>query len=623
MRSLSLLFLIVFSQVVNSQPIMTLEGRDNIVNLATSAVYLEDSTGGLQIVDVVKPEKAAQFKPVNKQSIAFGLTPSFFWIKAKIINRGNNALFLKISNNSLTDIKVFELVNTNVEKYYHTGNWLPFNKREIKNIDHLISLHALENQVSEIYIRVMHVRGTQFPVYIGTATAFYTIDTERGFVDGIYYGLMLLMVLYNLFIYFSLRDKSYLYYVVYVLLIAMLNASMDGYAFRYFWPAHPYINQYEDIWASLSGIAAIIFTSSFLNIKQTSPVFHKIFKVILFTYILSIALVLTKRFSIGMIATEVITLIFIFCIFTAAYIIMKNGYKPAKLFLLAWSMLLLSAVVFILKDYGFLLYNALTVNALQIGSAVEVLMLSIALADRINTYRREKAKAQKELIESLQEKSTMQHDMLELEATALRSQMNPHFIFNCINSIKALIKQQEDTKAIDYLTTFSKLLRTILSNAEKRTISLFDEIETCRLYIKLESMRFQNKFSYSINIDEGLDLKSIEVPALILQPFIENAIWHGLLQNGMPGTLNIMIEEKQGSIQCTIDDNGIGREQSLKNKVIYQGDTHQSRGINLTQSRLNIDNALSNRNAAIEIFDKTNATGQAIGTTVILTFKEY
>lgn len=623
MRVYLLLFLSAFSQYVKSQPVIVLEGTDSLVNLATSSLFLEDSSGNLRIGDVVSREKARQFKPVNKQLIAFGLTRSFFWINAKIINKSNNALFLKISNNSLTDIKVFEIANTRIDKYYHAGDWLPFNKREIKNIDHLISLHASKNQVSEIYIRVMHVRGTQFPVYIGTATAFYTIDTERSFVDGIYYGLMLLMVLYNLFIYFSLKDRSYLYYVAYVLLIAMFNASMDGYAFRYFWPTHPALNQYEDIWAALSGIAAIIFASSFLNIRQTSPVFHKIFMGILVTYILAIVLIISKHFSIGMIVTELITLVFILCIFTAAYIIMKNGYKPAELFLVAWSMLLLSAAVFILKDYGFLPYNAITVNALQIGSAVEALLLSIALADRINIYRREKAKAQRELIETLQEKSTMQHNMLELEATALRSQMNPHFIFNCINSIKALIKQQQDAKAIDYLTTFSKLLRTILSNAEKRTITLFDEIETCRLYIKLESMRFEKKFTYTINIDDGLDLKSIEVPALILQPFIENAIWHGLLQNGTPGTLTIIIKEQHGAIQCTIDDNGIGREQSLKNKAIYQDDTHQSRGINITQSRLNIDNALSNRNAAVQIVDKTNATGQAVGTTVVLTFKEY
>src|SRR6185369_4454367 len=106
-----------------------------------------------------------------------------------------------------------------------------------------------------------------------------------------------------------------------------------------------------------------------------------------------------------------------------------------------------------------------------------------------------------------------------LEAKALRAQMNPHFIFNCMNSIKSLIQKNEHEKAINYLTTFSKLIRTVFQNSDKREITLYDEIETCRLYTELESMRFGKKFSHEFNINEKLDLKSIMVPALILQPF--------------------------------------------------------------------------------------------------------
>jgi sensor histidine kinase YesM len=125
-------------------------------------------------------------------------------------------------------------------------------------------------------------------------------------------------------------------------------------------------------------------------------------------------------------------------------------------------------------------------------------------------------------------KASHEKEILELEARALRAQMNPHFIFNCMNSIKSLIQRKEEDKAITYLTTFSKLIRTIFQNSDKREITLHDEIETCRLYTQLENMRFGNKLSYSFDIDETIDLKSITVPALILQPFIENAnmAWH-------------------------------------------------------------------------------------------------
>jgi sensor histidine kinase YesM len=124
------------------------------------------------------------------------------------------------------------------------------------------------------------------------------------------------------------------------------------------------------------------------------------------------------------------------------------------------------------------------------------------------------------------ERASLSIKLIETEAQALRAQMNPHFIFNCLNSIKSLMQQNDNEKATTYLVTFSKLIRTIFQNSDKREITLFDEIETCRLYAQLESMRFGNKLSCKFEIEESIDLKSIMIPALILQPFIENAIWH-------------------------------------------------------------------------------------------------
>jgi sensor histidine kinase YesM len=365
-----------------------------------------------------------------------------------------------------------------------------------------------------------------------------------------------------------------------------------------------------------------LFVTHFLNTKENAPFFHKAFIGLFAAFIVNIIIIASGNFLVGTSIMETISLLSVACTFGSAYVIMRKGFKPAKFFLIAWTLLLVCITVFILKDFNLVPYNDLTVNALQIGSGAEALLLSIALADRINLYRREKARAQRELIQSLQEKTTMQHEMLELEAKALRSQMNPHFIFNCMNSIKALIQQKEEDKAVTYLTTFSKLLRTILQNLDKREISLFDEIETCRLYTQLESMRFGNKFSYSFTVDEYLDIKSIQVPALILQPFIENAIWHGLMPKEEEGYLKVSVEKQDSAVFCTIDDNGIGRELSTKNKFKHQASTHQSKGVKLTQSRLDLDNALNKRSASVKIIDKKDQFENAAGTTVVVSFKE-
>jgi sensor histidine kinase YesM len=135
-----------------------------------------------------------------------------------------------------------------------------------------------------------------------------------------------------------------------------------------------------------------------------------------------------------------------------------------------------------------------------------------------------------------------------------------------MNSIKALIQNNEKRQSIEYLTSFSKLIRTLFQNSDKRQISLYDEIETCRLYMRLESMRLNEKLKYDFFIDPNLDLKSVMVPAMIVQPFIENAIWHGIVPKD-GGIINVSVKRNEDIVICEVDDNGIGRERSKLNKT--------------------------------------------------------
>ncbi len=214
-------------------------------------------------------------------------------------------------------------------------------------------------------------------------------------------------------------------------------------------------------------------------------------------------------------------------------------------------------------------------------------------------------------------KATHEKELLELESKALRAQMNPHFIFNCLNSIKALIQEDEKQKATDYLTTFSKLIRTLFQNSDKRQISLFDEVETCRLYTELEAMRLDGKLNYNFNIDPNIDLKSVMVPALIIQPFIENAIWHGIVPKE-EGTITVTIKQHEDAIICEVDDNGIGRELSRLNKPVTPV-IHESKGVHLSQARIDLEKKLNESQASIKIIDKYE-NNKAAGTLVVLTF---
>ena len=183
------------------------------------------------------------------------------------------------------------------------------------------------------------------------------------------------------------------------------------------------------------------------------------------------------------------------------------------------------------------------------------------------------------------------------------------------------MQEKENEKGITYLTTFSKLIRTLFNNADKKDISLYDEIETCKYYLQLEAMRFDAKFTYSVNVDEHIDLKSTQIPALIIQPFIENAIWHGIVPSGSGGNVSVNITRKEDAIEISIDDDGIGREASAKNRSASSL-THQSKGVNLTQTRLELNNLLQQRQAVLETIDKKDEQGNSTGTIVIIKIKE-
>ena len=190
----------------------------------------------------------------------------------------------------------------------------------------------------------------------------------------------------------------------------------------------------------------------------------------------------------------------------------------------------------------------------------------------------------------------------ELENSALRTQMNPHFIFNSLNTINSFISRNETVQAHQYISKFSKLIRNILDHSRQRQILLSDELEVLNLYIQIEQIRFENKFEYEINVADNIDTSAIVLPPLIIQPFVENAILHGLLPLENKGHLRIKIERKGDLLLCTVEDNGIGREKAKtlrKNHLVK----HKSHGIEITLKRIKLFNKQHGKDATVLITD--------------------
>ncbi|MBC7949748.1 MAG: histidine kinase [Chitinophagaceae bacterium] len=229
-----------------------------------------------------------------------------------------------------------------------------------------------------------------------------------------------------------------------------------------------------------------------------------------------------------------------------------------------------------------------------------------------------RARAEEERREAQNILMSTQQKMTEVEMQALRAQMNPHFIFNCLNSINRYIVKSDQTTASLYLTKFAKLIRRILDNSNSKNVILTNELEALKLYIEMEALRFDKKFTYEINVENNLGTDTIEVPPLIIQPYVENAIWHGLLHKENSGHLSISVRmASEGMLQCIIEDNGIGREKAkeLRSKTAT---SRKSLGMQLTENRLSLLNKHAELNASIEIIDLMNGHNQAGGTKVVL-----
>ncbi|HEY8969016.1 MAG TPA: histidine kinase, partial [Puia sp.] len=214
--------------------------------------------------------------------------------------------------------------------------------------------------------------------------------------------------------------------------------------------------------------------------------------------------------------------------------------------------------------------------------------------------------------------------MTELEHTALQAQMNPHFIFNCLNSIQQYIFDQDILAANKYITGFARLIRATLHNSTKDLIPLEDELEYLSTYLSLEKLRFKEKMSYTIEVAPDLPVDGgYWVPPMIIQPYVENCMRHGLRHRKMAGGyIRISLREENGKLTVIVEDNGIGREKAASYKT-REHIEYQSKGMSLTADRIRLINSSHEENIEVEIIDLKDAQGIATGTRVVLKFPKF
>ncbi len=430
-------------------------------------------------------------------------------------------------------------------------------------------------------------------------------------------GIIFILTLYHFLLYFQHKSSTYIYYASYTLLLFLAYFTFTENDFlstltksvkSFFLLIHQFL-----VWSY--NILYYYFVFRFLNFTKHHPKNNKIIKKILISlFFLGLIGVLdaiikqdeTLLASLYIIVyVPVIILLTIYCF----YLVYNTPEKTKYYILIGSFVLFLSSLLTILiidfkifttnPDIGFLIFYS--------GIVIENIFFSLGLGLRQKEILIERNDAKNKLIQKLQEnedlkekvnlqlqeKITVLSEQIQLreevetlKLTAFKSQMNPHFIFNALNSIKLYIVNNKSKKAAHYLNKFSKLIRKILEASDQIETTLQEELNTIRLYMSIENIRFSNKIEFSIYTDENINLNTVKVPPLLLQPFVENAIWHGLSSKKSNKKIELIIYKIENNfIEIIIVDNGIGRKASAKiksKKSIHR----KSKGINIINERL-------------------------------------
>lgn len=387
--------------------------KEGIVENGFTPSYYRDGSNQATIKQIINQK----FKPIKSEIFNFGLDTATFWIKMtrqseKIFT--DNILFIDQSRLKLAEMYVLKKDNV-IQIDPHNSSLYTNNKLSQGKI---FKLPTSLNKDDVIFLRLRATETFLAPVSIRSEGSLLSTFSLRGIIFGFYTGIMAIMFVYNLFLFIIIRDKSYLYYIFYIMFTWLTQISIQGYSSDYFWQSGSTIDNYSVVlFSSLTLVFTSLFTLSFLNTRVFSKNWHKL--ITIFFYLTLVNLIILAVFGIyaAFAIMQILTVTgTILALSAANFVYFKRHFKPAGYYLVAWSVLLIGAILFIMKDYEFIPYNNFTIYLLQIASAIEVMLLSFALADKINFFKKENEVAQAQALNaSLENQKLIREQNIVLE----------------------------------------------------------------------------------------------------------------------------------------------------------------------------------------------------------------
>lgn len=395
---------------MNGQDAWVINSEESLGYVAESAAYWRDSSANADI----HAAKRAEFTPGQQNVLNFNRDNAAYWIRIPVVNNSENSQFyLQLEHPMIDSLEIYfgeEEVPT-----YLAGDRYDFKDRPVEHPTFLFPFELLPGDSTMIYVRAKSQDQIFLPLRIGSREDIIVDNSRKGVFLGIYIGVIFVMFFYNLFVYITTKDVSYLYYILYILFIGLAQASLEGLTFQYLFPTSPgWYNASSVFFSALAGFSAIAFAKVFVRTKEFTPRLHRgliVFQVIygasMITYLFGAVALSYTLVDTGALTVSIYALIFV-------TVIARKGYRPAKFFLLAWTVFLSGLFVFALRNFGVIEYSFWSKSILEIGSGLEAILLSIALADRINTLKKEKEASQEEALRVSKENERIVREQNEI-----------------------------------------------------------------------------------------------------------------------------------------------------------------------------------------------------------------
>ncbi|WP_299463762.1 7TM diverse intracellular signaling domain-containing protein [uncultured Microscilla sp.] len=374
-----------------AQKVLYLDGSDRIIDVTPYVGFFTDTTHQITLQKIRTPEIQKHFKLNKQNKVNYGSNGGTVWFK--LVLQGNPGQYvLELTNTSLQDLKFYTPIPNG---HYHEAKRGTYNERAIKATSLLFKISLLDSEPHVFYMRCHSQKVLMAPLYIGTAVAFIEKNHTKDLMHGMYFGLMIIMILYNLFIYISTRELAYLYYVCYVFSLTLLTATMAGHSQEFLWPNYPTLDEYNFLLLVLIGYFSILFANRFLHTKRYAPHLRTI-SYWLHPCFTVVAVISFFDLNIAIKLGQVFILLTSLLLIAMGVKVALKKYAPARLYLLGWGSIFVTSSVASLSYANLLPINIDNIFFIEMGATGEVLLFSLALANRLNFYRKEQERTQQE-----------------------------------------------------------------------------------------------------------------------------------------------------------------------------------------------------------------------------------